>query len=58
LDALVVAGGPPRGEEVAGPVSNALALLAGVVERAPPPALQALLDAVGSGQPLRFSLYV
>jgi hypothetical protein len=24
----------------------------------PPPALQALLDAVGSGQPLRFSLYV
>jgi hypothetical protein len=24
----------------------------------PPPALQALLDAVGSGQPLRFSFYV
>jgi hypothetical protein len=24
----------------------------------PPPALQALLDAVGGGQPLRFSLYV
>ena len=35
LDALVVAGGPPRGAEVAGPVGNALVLLASVVERAP-----------------------
>ena len=33
-DALV-AGGPPRGAEVAGPVDHALALLAGVVECAP-----------------------
>ena len=40
------------GARMAGPLELPGALLAGMVDRAPPPELQALLDWVAAGQPL------